>query len=407
MDDGVSLRASPLFEPARIGDLQLPNRIVKSAMGEGLCDERGHGSQALAKRYERWSAGGVGLAITGMAYVLPEHSVTGREIGLYDDSCIEPLRGVVEAAHRGDGKIFVQLNHPPPQQLRARLKRLGPVAMSPGFNPTALLRNRAATDRELRAIARAFGSAASRARQAGADGVQLHAAHGYLLSRSLSARHNRRRDRWGGSFARRLTLLRQVYQAVRSEVGAGYPVAVKLNAHDGEPGGLDLSESTLIARELESWGVDAIEVSAGTADVGKGFYPNRGDIPVDLAQRFLLSEFPWLRAIAPIVGAVIAKQQKVVAFDGEPYFAREAAHIARAVRIPVIAVGGIRSAERAEHLLRETPIALIAMARPLIRQPALVDQWRAGRHLSARCVSCNRCFVSLSFGEPLRCRATA
>jgi 2,4-dienoyl-CoA reductase-like NADH-dependent reductase (Old Yellow Enzyme family) len=277
--------------------------------------------------------------------------------------------------------------------------------MSRGINRTALLWNRPASSRELRRIVAAFGRAARRARDGGADGVQLHAAHGYLLSRSLSSRHNRRRDEFGGSFARRLTLLREVFRAVQREAGDDFPVLVKLNAHDGQPGGLGLHDATLVARELESWGAAGIEVSAGTADVGMGFYPNRGDIPSDLAKRFLLREFPWLRPLSPVIDAIIRRQRRLVSLRGEAYFSAEAAHIAGAVGIPVIAVGGIRSVSRAEQLLRETPIAMVSLARPLVRQPALAQHWREGRHPSASCVSCNRCFVALSLGQPLRCLA--
>lgn len=396
-----------LFEPITIGNVVVPNRVMKSAMGEGLCDARGVPSPELAKRYERWSRGGVGLAVTGMAHVLPGHSVTGREIGLYDDGGIAPLREVTRAVHRHAGKIFVQLCHAAPQFFRTGLKRLGATNISSGFNRTGLLFNRALSDEELRTIVRAFGAAARRAREAEADGVQLHAAHGYLLSRSLSPLHNRRRDEWGGSFERRLALLRAVYQQVRREVGDDFPVTIKLNAHDGTPRGLRLADAVLIARELERWGIDAIEVSAGTVDVGMGFYPNRGDIPDDIARRFLKREFPWLRPILPIVGPVIASGRRAVAFREEAYFAEEAARIAAAVSVPVIAVGGIRSQQRAERLLTETEVAMVALARPLVRQPTLPQDWQAGGHPHARCVSCNRCFAMLAFGEPLRCRALA
>jgi 2,4-dienoyl-CoA reductase-like NADH-dependent reductase (Old Yellow Enzyme family) len=264
---------------------------------------------------------------------------------------------------------------------------------------------RALRDEELVDICRAFGSAARRARDAGADGVQLHAAHGYLLSRMLSPLHNRRRDDWGGNFDRRLALLDQALRAIRSEAGADFPIAVKLNAHDGEvSGGLSLEQSARIAARLERSGVVAIEVSAGTADVGLSFYPNRGGIPRDLARQFLREQVGIPRLGLPLLEPLLRHADKRVAFTGEAYFLDEARRIAEAVSIPVIAVGGIRSRDTAERILDQTRVSLVSLARPLVRQPDLARRWEAGGDAAAACTSCNRCYVALGLGRRLRCR---
>jgi 2,4-dienoyl-CoA reductase-like NADH-dependent reductase (Old Yellow Enzyme family) len=395
-----------LFDPLRLGGLELANRIVKSATVEGLADDRGCATAELAELYAQWARGGTGLIITGMVTILAGFSLTPHEVGLWDDMQIRPLRRALDAAHRHGARIFVQLSHAAPQLSRAAARRLGNFAPSPGLNRTNLLRNRALSQEQIAQIIQAFGSAARRAREAGADGVQLHAAHGYLLSRFLSPLHNRRRDSWGGDLKRRAALLREVAASIRRQAGSDFPIAVKLNAHDAARGGLTPEESVRVARWLEEWGVAAIEVSAGTGDVGLGFYPNRGQIPLDLGFRFLQQEFGVPPRLLPWLTPVIRRAQRQVAFGKEAYFLPEAQRIAEAVRVPVLAVGGIRSRSTAARIVDETPVAMISMARPLVRQPDLVQRWQAGSGVAA-CTSCNRCFVALALGESLRCREPA
>jgi 2,4-dienoyl-CoA reductase-like NADH-dependent reductase (Old Yellow Enzyme family) len=392
-----------LFEPITLRNVTLPNRIVKSAMAEGLADADGCPTPGLLRAYSRWAAGGVGMAITGMAFVRAEHAFTDREIGLHDDAVVEPLAALTRAFHQhGEGRIVAQICHAPPQLPRAKARRLGPTAPSAGLSRTNLLWNRALTERELVRLVTEFGAAARRAREAGFDGVQLHSAHGYLLSRMLSPRFNRRRDRFGGSFERRLELLREVVKAVRRSLGDELPLLVKLNVHDGMPGGLELRDGVAIAERLADWGVDAIEVSAGVADVGLGCYPNRGEIPVELGKRFLCGELPLLRPLSPLLGPVLRREARALRFE-EGYFAELAKRVAEAVPIPVIAVGGIRSPDFAERLLGESKVAMVSLARPFVREPGLPRRWQRGESAPAQCSSCNECFVRLGLGEPLRC----
>jgi len=391
-----------LFEPITIGSVSIPNRVVKSAMAEGQADDQGRPSAALVKMYARWARGGVGLAITGMANVRPGYSF-GKEISLCSDPLVDPLRALTDAAHEHGGRIFAQLCHAPPQIPRAKAKRLGSVGPSAGFCFTNWLFHRPISSTDLTRLTHEFGAAARRARQAGFDGIQLHAAHGYLLSRMLSPQLNRRRDRWGGSFDGRLRLLEEVYRRIREEVGLDYPVTIKLNAHDGTRRGLDLETSLRIARQLQSWGIDAIEVSAGIGDVGLGCYPNRGDVPIEEGKAFLHAELPFMRPLVPLLGPVIRLMTRSIRFEQEAYFRPLAEVFAQALQVPIICVGGIRSRAVAEDQLQDTPIAMVSLARPLVRQPALPKDWQRGRNLSAQCASCNQCFVRLGLGHPLRC----
>ena len=392
-----------LFDPIRISGLTLPNRVIKSAMVEGQ-GAAGLATPAIAQLYERWSKGGVGLSITGMMAVMRGCALTDHELYLDRDEAIEPLRQVTQAVHRHPGKIFFQICHAPPQITRHAAQALGgSVAPSAGFNKINLLCDRPLSEDEIWAIVTAFGAAAGRAKKAGADGVQLHGAHGYLLSRFISPKHNRRTDAWGGSFERRLRFLEEVYRSVRSAVGPDFPVTIKLNAHDGEPGGLTLEDGVEIGRRLEAWGVDAIEVSAGTGDVALGFYPNKGEVPVDLGKEFLRQQFPAMGPVLPVLGPVIRRLAGSARFAGQAYFWAEARRFAEALRIPVIAVGGIRSLQMAERILEESRVSMVSMARPLVREPALPNRWQSGRTEDASCANCNRCFVQVGLNQTLRC----
>jgi 2,4-dienoyl-CoA reductase-like NADH-dependent reductase (Old Yellow Enzyme family) len=401
----VTLHSAPmkLFSPLEIGPVTLRNRIVKSAMVEGRCDGEGRPTPAYAALLGAWAAGGVGLSVTGMAHVIKDTNVTPYELGLFSDDQIAPLHNAVDAVHRQDGKVFVQLCYAPPQVTRATAMKLRSPALQRGFNPVTFTCNHRMSDDDLHTLANAFGAAANRARLAGADGVQLHAAHGYLLSRSVSPLHNRRTDAWGGSHQRRMKLLLTVIEQCQKQAGKGLPIAVKLNAHDGRPGGMTIEDCQRVARDLETAGCVAIEVSAGTAEVGLSFYPNKGGLPMDLGVEFLETSVPLLRLLRPGVRRILKSQAKVVAMLGEAYFVEEAKAIADVVKIPVIAQGGIRSLAVAESILGSTQIAAIAMARPLVCEPDLPNRWQHGQSARARCTSCNRCYVRLGLGNPLDC----
>jgi 2,4-dienoyl-CoA reductase-like NADH-dependent reductase (Old Yellow Enzyme family) len=392
-----------LFSPIRVGSVTIPNRIVKSAMAEGRADENGSPTESLVRLYERWAAGGVGLCITGMAHVRRGYGYTNHELGLYADELIAPLEKLTAGVHRHKAKIFAQLCWAPPQLPREKAKRLGSTAPSAGLNKTNLLRDREVTSAEIGDIVADFAAATRRARDAGFDGIQLHGAHGYMISRMLSPKHNRRTDRWGGGFDGRLRFLRELYDASRAAAGVQFPITIKLNVHDGEPDGLTTDMGVRIARTIAGWGFDAIEVSAGTGDVGLGCYPNRGGIPIDSGTEFLTTTFPALKLVGPFVGAAIRVVRRTVAFPGEAYFEPIARAVAEAVDVPVICVGGIRSRTVAERIVRETKIAMVSLARPLVREPDLPNKWRSGTSHAALCTNCNECFVHLGFQQPLAC----
>jgi 2,4-dienoyl-CoA reductase-like NADH-dependent reductase (Old Yellow Enzyme family) len=214
------------------------------------------------------------------------------------------------------------------------------------------------TKRDIGEIVAAFGQAARRAKEAGFDAVQLHAAHGYLINQFLSPLTNRRTDSYGGSVENRCRFLLEVYRAVRSVVGKDYPVLAKLNGSDFLAGGLSSDDGLFAAAALSDEGIDAIEVSGGT--------PASGDQ-------------------SPV-------RQKIEARQQEAYNLPLAKRIKEGVTCPVMVVGGIRSFEIGQGIIERGEADYVSFARPLIREPHLARRWQEGDRAKARCISCNGCF---------------
>jgi 2,4-dienoyl-CoA reductase-like NADH-dependent reductase (Old Yellow Enzyme family) len=212
----------------------------------------------------------------------------------------------------------------------------------------------------------AFGNAAYRVKVAGFDAVQIHAAHGFLISSFNSPYTNTRQDEWGGTAEKRMRFITEVYREVRRRVGDDYPVLIKLNADDCLEGGITFKEVSEIALRLEHLGTDAIEISGGMAESKAGF-----------------------------IRAGIDSRKK------EAYFLPYAKRLKEVVSLPLLLVGGIRSLEVAEEILDQGWADLISLSRPLIREPSLPNEWKIGRTEKAACISCGKC--SKYQDRPLNC----
>jgi 2,4-dienoyl-CoA reductase-like NADH-dependent reductase (Old Yellow Enzyme family) len=341
-----------LFEQGTINGLTLKNRIVRSATWEGMCDQHGIPTKRLIDLYRDLVRGGVGLIVTGYTYVRADGIQMPGKMGLDNEEQIPAMKRLTEAVHREGGRIFCQLVHA--GGLAAGDRPLAPSAVKANFPAPP----RAMTPQDIREVVAAFAAASGRARLAGFDGVQLHGAHGYLINQFLSPLTNLRQDAYGGSLENRTRFLREVYHAVRAEVGPDYPVTIKLTAADNLPSGFVLEEAVTVARDLAGWGIDAIEVSSGTAASG--------------------DEGPVRRQIdSP---------------EKEAYNAHFARCIKTKVGVPVMVVGGIRSPAVGENLLASGGADFVALSRPFIREPDLVRRWQADPSHRATCISCNGCF---------------
>ncbi len=344
---------SILFEPGHIAGLELKNRLVRSATAERMSDEDGRPEQAMIDLYADLARGGVGLIITGHAFVHESGKAHPTMTGVHRDDLIPSLQALSEVAHREGGKLVMQINHAGRQTSQETIGRT-PVAPSPVPRVKDGPRPHELTEAEVVELIAAFGKAAGRAKEAGFDGVQLHGAHGYLINQFCSPATNWRRDGWGGAVARRLRFLEEVAAAVRDEVGGDYPLLIKLGIQDFVRDGLTLDDGVEIVRHLADWGIDAVEISCGI-----GGSSSRKDI------------------LKP---------------EDEAYFLPQARRAREMTDLPIILVGGMRSLGVMESILEEGAADFISMSRPLIREPHLPRQWQEGRTEPAACISCNNCW---------------
>jgi 2,4-dienoyl-CoA reductase-like NADH-dependent reductase (Old Yellow Enzyme family) len=322
-----------------------------------MCDPDGRPTEKLAACYTALARGGVGLIITGFAFVSPEGKQMPGKMGFHTDAFAGDFKKLTTAVHDQGGTVAVQLVHAG-GQASSQTAGQRPVAPSSVKIPQFPEQPAALDPAGIARIVDAFGAAAARARAAGFDGVQLHGAHGYLINQFLSPLANRRDDDYGGSIENRCRFLLEVYDRVRTAVGRNYPVMIKLNAVDNLEGGLTLEDAVFAASELDRAGIDAIEVSAGTPASGtKGPARARVDRP-----------------------------------EREAYHLPVARQVKASVRCPVMVVGGFRTYDMAEMAVADAGLDAVSMSRPLIREPNLPARWKDGDREPASCISCNKCF---------------
>ena len=357
-----------LFEETAINGMTMRNRLVRSATWEGMCEHNGRPTEKLIECYRGLARGGVGLIVSGYAFVRPEGKQLPRKMGIYTDGFEEEYKKLTGAVHEAGGAIAVQLVHAGGQ---TDSKTVGRQPLAPSAVKVAQFPEMPAelTQDEISDIVKAFGEGARRAKEWGFDAVQLHGAHGYLINQFLSSLTNRRTDEYGGDIENRSRFLFDVYREVRQTVGPGYPVLIKLNASDNLDGGLESDDAVYAAGKLAQEGIDAIEVSAGT----------------------------------PVSGKRTPARQKIDRPGMEAYNLELARLVKEAVGCPVMVVGGFRSYDVAEGAVRDDGMDYIAMARPLVREPGLPDRWRQGDRSPARCISCNSCFKPGVQGEGIYC----
>jgi 2,4-dienoyl-CoA reductase-like NADH-dependent reductase (Old Yellow Enzyme family) len=341
-----------LFEPYRIGRLDLKNRFVRSATWDSSADSSGAVTDESVALYSKLAKGGVGLIVTGFAFVSLLGQAMSRQYGVHTDDMIPGLRRLVQVVHHEGIKIALQIVHAGINSIY--LPRIGVATLAVSSKKEISKAHREMTDVEIEGIISDFATAAMRARKAGFDAIQLHGAHGYLMSQFLSPLFNHRTDRWGGSVENRRRFHLEVVRRVRQEIGTDFPLLIKFGVQDDMKGGLPISEGLETAQQMIAKGIEAIEVSAGAG----------------------------LRKAAP------------VRKRGEPEhvpFRERAAALKREVTVPVILVGGIRHLETAKNIVDSGDADLVSMCRPFIREPGLIARWQRGETWPATCISCHKC----------------
>jgi len=386
------------FEPIKLASINFANRIIRSATHEGYANDAGRPDEKLADLYEKLAKGKVGAIITGFCAVEPGGKAIKNMMTIDRDEWIGDYKTIVSRVHKYNTPIIMQLVHAGRQSSEKIVggKTVSPSAMKDKVYrvvPHALLNN------EIEQIIENFAQAVKRAKAAGFDGVQLHAAHGYLLSQFLSPYINRRNDEWGGSIEKRFRIMERIMEKSRQLVG-DFPILVKMNAYDTRENGMRVDEAIEIARLLEKVGFDAIEVSCGIAE--DGFNTVRvPEVPVPAILE-MFDEFrnqPWpLKKIAGFFIPYFIETPKPL----ENYNVKAAANIKKNVNIPVIAVGGIRKISDIRQILMEKSADLVAMSRPFIIEPHIVKKFESGKSTESKCINCGYCLMGI-LQEPLRC----
>lgn len=356
-----------MFTSGRIGKLEIKNRVVMPAIGVSLAKINGEASDDMIRYYEERARGGVGLIITEITRVDDETGVgTYKQLSVTDPKVIPQLQRLVDTVHKYDCKLFVQLHHPgreTNEDLIGGKKMIAPSAIADKFVKQT---PRAMTTEEVTAMVKKFIKGAVIAKAAGVDGVELHAAHGYLLNQFISPYSNKRTDRYGGSFHNRLRIVQEIISGIKYMNGQDYPVSVRISADEFVDGGMKIEDSIKVAKTLESYGADCINVSSGTYEsaptiIEPGSYPQG-----------------WKKNLST--------------------------QIKKNVSVPVIAVDNIKTPEFAEQLLEEDASDFIGIARASLADPAWSYKARTGQSDQiTTCIGCLLCFQALSEGKHTVC----
>ena len=329
-----------VFEEAKLGNLKLKNRLIRSATWEGIALPNGGVTDEAYAIYGELADGGVGAIITGFTSVALHDYYFGGMMRLCSDELIPQYKKLTDIIHAKNVPVFTQL------ALGAYYREIGGRYMQ--TEPDDM------TEDEIQFVIRQFVKAAVRAEKAGFDGVQIHAAHFFFLSRFVSAAVNHRTDAWGGSVENRARILLEILRGIR-EAAPSLHITIKINSSDFTRGGNTEDDCIAICLLLNEAGIDSIEVSGNGTSVGG-----------------------------------------IRAHRNEGYFVPTAAKVAEAVTCPVSVVGGFRSLDTMEAVLNQTGIAFISLSRPLLREPDLPMKMQADEAYISKCVSCNACYSSPS-----------
>lgn len=374
------------FAPVQLGPIRLRNRFIKSATFEGLGDGHTVGDD-LIDFHQTVAEGGVGLTTLAFCVVSPGGRAAPKEL-VMSPEIVPSMSRFAETINATGAKAAIQLGHAGP--VAGAVGKGAGLAPSRVFSPQAMGFTREATDDEIVSIIDDFGTATSMAVEAGISVIELHFGHGYLVSSFLSPKLNRRKDRWGGTVKNRALLARMVAEKVRERAGSACAVTAKLNMADGVPRGLWLDESIEIAQLLESDGnLDALELSGGSSFEAP-MYLLRGDAPVDEMARI----FPQPMSIGLRLTAW--KFMPTLPYE-EAFFLPFARQFRDSLSMPLILLGGINKLETVNQAMADG-FDFVAMARALLREPDLVNQWQKDEAHQGLCVHCNKCIPTIYGG---------
>ena len=356
-----------------------------------MADENGFPTESLKKLYVRMAKGEVDAIITGFAGVRADGKCAEPGMSMIDDDRgIPHYREMTDAVHAFGTPIILQIAHCG-RQTRSKvtgLPTVAPSALRDGFFredlPVAL------SVSGINDIIGSFVSAIVRAKESGFDGVQLHLAHGYLLSEFLSSYSNRRKDEWGGSTENKFRIVGQIFERAKERVG-NFPILAKINAHDSRKHGMRVKEAIEIATLLEKSGCAAIEVSCGTAEDGLYFMRTK-ELPIDPILHYMpqFKNMPrLLKAIARPLARTLIRQPKPL----QAYNVDAARDLRASIRIPVGVVGGISDLAEIRTIVEDHDLDFASMSRAFIIEPDIVGKFKKGAQVHSKCIKCGYCAV--------------
>jgi 2,4-dienoyl-CoA reductase-like NADH-dependent reductase (Old Yellow Enzyme family) len=345
-------KGSPLFaQPFTLSNgMIVKNRLAKSAMSEALGTADNHVTDALATLYGRWADGGIALQMTGNVMIDRRALGEPNNVALEDESDMESLRRWAAAGTRNGTQLCMQLNHPGKQAPKGlNRETVAPSAIPFKKELSAFFGTpRELTVTEIRDLIVRFGRAADIARKAGFTGVQIHGAHGYLVSQFLSGHQNRRNDEWGGDAERRRRFVLDVYREIRERTGPSFPIGIKLNSADFQKGGFTEEESLDVVRALSEAGIDMIEISGGTYE-------------------------------APVMAGASVRPVKESTRRREAYFLEFAEKARKATKTPLMVTGGFRSVAGMNDAIASGVVDFVGLARLLAIEPDAPSRMLAGK----------------------------
>lgn len=372
-----------IFTPCKIGPIELRNRSIRSAAFENMCSDN-KPSQMLFDYHTAVARGGIGM--TTIAYAAVSRSGLSFNGQLWMRREVVPeLKRLTDAIHAEGAKASIQLGHCGNMTHRETCGQT-PIGASTGFNMYSPTFVRGMREDEIMQLIEDFGTAVTLAKEAGFDCVEIHAGHGYLISQFLSPYTNHRRDQWGGSLENRMRLMQRVIDRVLQAAAGEIAVVVKTNMYDGFSSGMQEDECIEVARELERLGVDALVLTAGFVSKAP-MVVMHGAMPLKTMTYYMdMRKFWWLKAGVSLAGRWMVP---TVPYK-DLYFLETAKRFRKALKLPLIYVGGVTSKEGMQRVLDEGFVAF-QMARSLIRDTNFMNKIRSGEQTCSECGHSNYC----------------
>ena len=393
-----------VFEKTYLGNCELRNRIIRSATFEGMCNDEGIPGEDYFNLYSQLSKNNIGAIITGITSV----SEAGKVIHpgqacLYSEKHIEHFRPVTDEVHRNGSGIFLQLGHAG-RQTRPEFTKFKVVGVSAKPSPYFKIKPHVLTTEEAESVVQQFVQSASCAQRAGFDGIQLHAAHGYLLHQFIHPAVNNRKDKFGinRKYGIGTHFLDQVIKSARAKCGGSFPIIIKISGGDDCRVKHSRNRFINLIKFLSTTGIDGIEISYGTMDRALNII--RGGLPEDLVLQFNAlhkTKKSWVKKTWKLFVLPFIKKKQI---EFSPMYNLPFAELAKKLTdLPIITVGGIRSADDIKKVVRDKEIDFVAMCRPFICEPDFVTKVLKNHSYASLCQNCNRCTVMCDSNLQTQC----